>query len=470
MDENLQSLLDLAGVNAAMVLDDAGRLVGQRGKAIYDRPLCEQVGVMLARAVDSIALQHPDWESASVQYADGTILLRNVGAVLGASYVLAVAADATLNSAFAAVALRVVANKAKRAIELGQGLTPSATGSTVLGSSVGTLPMASGSQVQAAPAHPGSGSRPVLATSGVSWSQAGGSGVSAEIVTADAASSAYLSRSVKTLARHVGPMAKLYVNEAVRRICQDAPFSMALARNLIEELAAHIEEAPERTAFLKAMDSTGATSAAPAETATTFANRSVVLFRPTVYHKEILPAYQAFAGSREKILLRELLERARPLAAKARSGLGPNLIIQSELDDALKKLKSEATPFGDLDRLTKGPWVTGLVDLLCVPWERKETPVQPTWGCPLSEYLEPQSPWIAGHLLRGVPQGTEMKLPSGAPIRLCAPAEVDRLRKELALVARPADPDPAQREYDTLRVMVETLVRSPDLSLALWSR
>jgi hypothetical protein len=470
MDENLQSLLDLPGVTAAMVLDDAGRLVGQRGTAIYDRSLCEQVGVMLARAVDSIALQHPDWESASVQYADGTILLRNVGAVLGSSYVLAVAADSTLSPAFAAVALRVVANKAKRAIELGQGLTPSATGSAALGSSVGTLPRGSGSQVQAAPAHPASGSRPVLATSGVSWSQAGASGVSAEIVTADAASSAYLSRCAKTLARHVGPMAKLYVNEAVRRISQDAPFSLALAGPLVEELAAQIEEATERSAFLKAMDSTDASTAAPAETATTFANRSAVLFRPTVYREEILPAYQAFAGSREKILLRELLERARPLAAKARSGLGPNLLILSELDDALKKLKSEATPYGDLDSLTKGPWITGLVDLLCVPWERKEVPVQPTWGCPLSEYLEPQSPWIAGHLLRGVPQGTELKLPSGAPIRLCAPAEVERLRKELAQVARPTDQDAAQSGYDTLRAMVETLVRTPDLALALWSR
>jgi hypothetical protein len=443
LDELLQGILDLAGVNAAMIFDDAGRLVGQRGKAVYDRALCEQVGVMLARAVDSITLQNPDWESATAQYGDGTILLRNVGAVAGAGYVLAVVADAALNPAFAAVAIRVVSNKARRAIELGQGLAPSASSSAVFASSVGAAPRASTSQVLGTTPHPASGSRPVLATSGVSWSQAGGSGISGEIRTADAASAAYLARCAKALARFVGPMAKVFVEEAVRRISQDAPFSLAQARPRAEELAGQIEDGAEQAAFL---------------------------FRPKVYREEILPAYQAFAGDREKILLQELLERARPLAPKARSGLGPNLLIQPELDDALKKLRSEATPFGDLDRLAKGAVVTGLVDLLCVPWDRKVVPVQRTWGCPLGEYLESQSPWISDHLLRGVPAGTEMKLPSGAPIRLCAAEEAERLRKELALVPRPAGSDAAQREYDTLLDILDAVIRNPDLVLALWSR
>ena len=57
MEASLQSLLDLAGVNAAMVYDGAGRLVAQRGKAVYDRALCEQVGGPLSRAVDSIAFR-----------------------------------------------------------------------------------------------------------------------------------------------------------------------------------------------------------------------------------------------------------------------------------------------------------------------------------------------------------------------------------------------------------------------------
>jgi hypothetical protein len=482
MDDNFQALLDLAGVNAVMIFDEAGRLVSQRGKAIYDRPLCEAVSVILARGVDSIALQHPGWESAAAQFADGTVLLRNLGAVASASYVLAVVADGTLNPAFATVALRITSKQARRAIELGQGLTPSPGSSAVLASSLDPLPRASGSQNLGAPAHPASGSRPGLASSGVSWSQVGASGVSSQIATADPASSAYLSRCVKALAQHVGPMAKIFVEEAVRRVCQGGPFSLAQARPVAEELASQVEDADDRSAFLKAMGSTDAAKpgkpgkaekpgkADAQPTLTTFATRSAVLFRPAVFHEQIVPAYKAFANDRERILLRELLERARPLVAKERTGLGPNLIIQSELNDALKKLGSELTPFGDLDRLARGTLVTGLVDALCVPWDLKEIPVQRTWGCPLSEYLEPRSPWLAGHLLRGVPAGTEVKLPSGAAIRLCAAQEVDRIRDELVLVPRPPGQDAVQREYDTLLAMLDVIGGAPDLVLALWSR
>jgi hypothetical protein len=310
----------------------------------------------------------------------------------------------------------------------------------------------------------------MLATSGVSWSQVGTSGFSTKGFAADAAALAYLNRCSKALAQYVGPMAKVFVEEAVRRISPDAPFPMTKARPLAEELASQVEEAKDRSAFLKALQTTDATDRGKSETLTTFADRSAVIFRLKVLHDEILPAYHALVGSGEKVLIQELLERARPLAAKARSGLGPNLIIQSELTEALRKLTSGATLFGDLERLAKATLVPGLVDILCVPWERKETPVQRTWGCSLSEYLEPQSAWITNSLLRGVPRGTELKLPNGVPVRLCAPEEVDRLRRELAQVPRPSGPEVLQREYDTLVTMADTITSSRDLDLALWSR
>ena len=136
MDENLQGLFDLAGVNAAVVFDGGGKLCAQRGKAVYDRALCEQVAGLMARAVDSIALQDEGWETATAHFADGTILLRRVGAVGGAAWVLGVVADAALNPAFAAVALRVAANKVKRALEASMGLAPSASAVGLGGSGV----------------------------------------------------------------------------------------------------------------------------------------------------------------------------------------------------------------------------------------------------------------------------------------------------------------------------------------------
>jgi hypothetical protein len=270
MDDNLQGIIDLAGVNAAMILDGAGRVLGHRGKAVYDRALCEHVGGMLAKAVDSISLQNEGWEAATAQYADGTILLRNIGKVAGAGYVLAVVADATLNPAFAAVALRVASNKAKKAIEIGAGMAPSASGVSASGvsasgvsapgasaSSVGAVPARpSSSQVLGATPHPASGSRPSLSNSGLSWSRVGGSGVSG-VTAADPASSAFLTRCSKALARYVGPMAKVYVEEAVRRICPDAPFTLAQGRALCDDLAGQVEDSKDRAAFLKAVEASG---------------------------------------------------------------------------------------------------------------------------------------------------------------------------------------------------------------------
>lgn len=264
MDASLQSLLDLAGVNAAMVYDGAGRLVAQRGKAVYDRGLCEQVGGPLSKAVDSIQLQHDDWEAVTARFADGTVILRNLGEVSGASYVLAVVADATLNPAFAAVAIRVAATKLRKL--LGGAASMAALPSS-LGSSVGPGPGGSqvgpggsqpgvrgpgSSQVFPPGQHPASGSRPVLASSGLSWSKTGGSAFSA-VAAADPAAAAFLQRCSRELARHVGPMAKVYVEEAVRRLCPDSTFALPQGPAVVEELAGQIEDGGDRAAFVKAL-------------------------------------------------------------------------------------------------------------------------------------------------------------------------------------------------------------------------
>jgi len=251
MENSLQSLLELAGVNAAMVYDGAGRLVAQRGKAVYDRALCEQVGGPLAKAVDSIQLQHDDWEAVTARFADGTILMRNLGEVGGASYVLAVVADATLNPAFAAVAIRVAATKLRKV--LAGATSPAGLGSSVLGAGgpegAGRGP--GSSQVFPAGSHPASGSRPVLASSGLSWSKAGGSSISG---AADPAAAAFLGRCAKELARHVGPMAKVYVEEAVRRTCPDSIFTLAQAPGLVQDLAGQVEDPKERSRFIEALE------------------------------------------------------------------------------------------------------------------------------------------------------------------------------------------------------------------------
>jgi hypothetical protein len=92
----------------------------------------------------------------------------------------------------------------------------------------------------------------VLASSGLSWSKTGGSAFSS-VAAADPAAGDLLARCSKELARHVGPMAKVYVEEAVRRLCPDSTFTLAQGPALLEELAGQIEDAGDRAGFVKAV-------------------------------------------------------------------------------------------------------------------------------------------------------------------------------------------------------------------------
>jgi hypothetical protein len=265
MDTILQGLLDLPGVNAALLLDGAGHLAAFRGKAVYDRALCEQVGASLAKAVDSIQLQQEEWDTIAAQYADGKLLLRSLGTAGGGAHLLAVVADGTLNASFATVAIRVAANKLKKALEGGSttSLRGTGVGATGAGATPPPLP-SSGSQLGLSGSQiPLSGSQfsqagtpppPSVANTGMSWSKAGSSVALTGIQVGDPASGTYLSRCTKALARAVGPMAKVYVQEGVRRISPDATFTMALKGRLVDDLAGQIEDEDDRKAFLKAVE------------------------------------------------------------------------------------------------------------------------------------------------------------------------------------------------------------------------
>jgi len=244
MEAILQSILDVAGVGASLVFDGTGRLVAHRGHAVYDRALCEQIALVLVKAVDTVQLQQADWDSISAQYSDGKLLLRNLGEVNGQSHVLAVVADATLNPSFATVAMRVASNKIKRVLAGGGSSGLSDTGAGVASGVSPVAPPASAS---------GASASARLSSSGVAWSSSVTGGAVSKVNVADPATGAFLTRCVKELARHVGPMAKVFVEEAARRVSPDTPFAMPAAPRLIEDLAGQIEDAADRAAFKKAV-------------------------------------------------------------------------------------------------------------------------------------------------------------------------------------------------------------------------
>jgi hypothetical protein len=101
---------------------------------------------------------------------------------------------------------------------------------------------------------PSSPSLGPASSSGLTWSGFASATGSSNIEVVDAAASAYLTKCSKELARFVGPMAKIYVKEAARRVSPTAPFALSMARALVEDLASHVSAPADRAAFVKAVE------------------------------------------------------------------------------------------------------------------------------------------------------------------------------------------------------------------------
>ena len=157
-------------------------------------------------------------------------------------HVLAVIADGSLNIAFLGVALRVAAAKLIAALDAAR--SPAALG---VSAPVAT-PSATGGRIPAA--------EPLRAEpprTSVTWSGGAVSSVaSAGIEATDAASAAFLSACTTALATSLGPIARIFVRDAVRKVCSDRPFSRSDGPALLAQLSAMIESAQDRAAFQRA--------------------------------------------------------------------------------------------------------------------------------------------------------------------------------------------------------------------------
>lgn len=250
----LQGLRDVDGVQGAMIVDQAAAVVAHRAHSIYDLSVLQQVARSVISSVDSVQLIQDDWDLMTAHFGDGKLLLRSLR-VAGARpqrYILAVIADATLNVAFLGVALRVAASKL--ITELETGTPPAPAGSQVPSQTASQpIPIAASSTTSGKMPIVDQ-SRPEIAKTGLTWSGvSSGSGVGASDVTVmDPASSAYLSACTKALAASIGPMAKVFVKEAVRKVCGERPFSRADGPALLAHLSASIEDTDDRAMFQRA--------------------------------------------------------------------------------------------------------------------------------------------------------------------------------------------------------------------------
>lgn len=263
MEAILKGLRDLEGVNGTFLADSTGLLCAYSAESIYDSSLLTQVSKAIANAIDSVKLLQDDWETITAQFTEGRLLIRSVPATSrkgGPSYILALIADARLNPSFATVAIRVAIGKVKAALEANGGVLPaSAVGSAAIAAPVQVLSASSPTHLGVSNAATLSSSHatvnaPEVAASGLSWSGLGGSSTTSVsgVAVADAASSAALTACTKCLAKAVGPMAKVFVKDAVRQISAGQPFSRAMLPALVAELEKNIEDRDDAAAFHKA--------------------------------------------------------------------------------------------------------------------------------------------------------------------------------------------------------------------------
>jgi len=239
----LQGLRDVEGVQGAMIVDQAAAVIAHRAHTIYDLAVLQQVARSVVNSVDSVQLIQDDWDTLTAHFGEGKLLLRclRTAAAKPRRYVLVVIADSTLNAAFLGVALRVAATKLVTELESSPASTHgSGVPVAITGPGTGR--------------HPADQSRPELARSGLSWSGVhSGSGVGAsDVGVSDSASSTFLSACTKALAASIGPMAKVFVKEAVRKVCGERAFSRADGPALLSHLAAAIDDTDDRAMFMRA--------------------------------------------------------------------------------------------------------------------------------------------------------------------------------------------------------------------------
>lgn len=261
MNTILKGLRELEGVHGALISDGAGQLIAFQAVPIYDAELLGSVSRAAVRAIESVRLLQEDWEQINTQFTEGRLLIRNLGTPgsrTGTGYTLAVIADHRLNASFATITIRVAVQKLRAMIESGQPLAAMAAMQSAPVSAIGSSTLQpqdrSGGVVASQAIGAGTGGIPraaEVASSGLSWSGFGnGSGLSSSgVAVTDANSSHFLTACTKALARSAGPMAKVFVKDAVKRVCPDRPFSRDYAAQLIAELVKGISDPLEAAQF-----------------------------------------------------------------------------------------------------------------------------------------------------------------------------------------------------------------------------
>lgn len=256
MKKALDDLCTMEGINGVFVCTIEGELVAFSAPHVYDAETFAIASTTAAQAAESISVQHANWDTLIANFRDGKLIFIQME-----KYLLCVITDLNTNVPFLNVAIKVAKNKIKRKLEgIEAGMSSVAAlseskFSSQFGSAPATFPQGMhSSTMHSVPQSPRStiGEPMVDVGSGFSWSgmSTGSGGQSSVVSVIDEAASKMLTRVSDALAEIVGPMAKVFVKEAVQKICPTEPFSMNHLMRLLRELESeHITDKLELKLF-----------------------------------------------------------------------------------------------------------------------------------------------------------------------------------------------------------------------------
>lgn len=261
----LHSLREVEGVHGALVVDDEAAVLAYRTHAIFDDVgVLHQVARSVLTAVESLQLVQDDWDVLTAQFGEGKLLLRSLRTAQSRRYILTVIADANLNVAFLGVALRVASQKLVLELE---AMANGTSQSGPIPVAFATTPTRTEQSSRTDRASRPDLSRTDMSRAGQSgsWPASSGTGLrtgpiatvgmptgTGEVGVLDSASLSFLSAATKALAASVGPMAKVFVKEAVRKVCGERPFSREDGPAILAYLATTIDDTDDRASFQRA--------------------------------------------------------------------------------------------------------------------------------------------------------------------------------------------------------------------------
>ncbi|MBN2525728.1 MAG: hypothetical protein JXR76_04980 [Deltaproteobacteria bacterium] len=256
MKKTLDDLCTMEGINGVFVCTIEGELVAFSAPRVYDAETLAIAATTAAQAAESISVQHANWDSLVANFRDGKLIFIQMD-----QYLLCVISDLNTNVPFLNVAIKVAKNKIKRKLDnMESGMSSTASLSDAKFSSQFSSPPAafpqgmhsSGMQATSPATRSTMGEPLADVGSGFSWSGVGAAstGQSSAVSVIDEAASKMLTRVSEALAEIVGPMAKVFVKEAVQKICPTEPFSMNHLMRLLRELESeHISDKLELKLF-----------------------------------------------------------------------------------------------------------------------------------------------------------------------------------------------------------------------------